>query len=197
MEALVEADFPGHRIMPIHQRPGIVEQKLLDNPAKMPEGRLDPRQPGRLALMGKRHHKAPPAVTQGRHKQMHPHLLPGNHHHTLTKVDLHLFAGRRLEPHRRPALRFQAPAKTCHSPLHRPQGNLNPMHPLQLLAHHLGIAAMTAELLLHKGLQPLQLAGSFGLGRWFPTPLAYITPDRVAAHAKFFGYPPAPPSLGM
>src|SRR3546814_9240339 len=83
------------------QRLGIVEQHFRRNPAEAQESAFHPREPVRLALPKRRADMQPPRVTQRRHEQVHPHSRIRDPHPGDAKVDLHLMARRRLEPHRR------------------------------------------------------------------------------------------------
>ena len=78
----------------------IVEQDLLRNSAKMRERRFDTAQPRRLPLMGERHDKVAPRVTQGGDEQVHTHGLAPNQHVFLSKINLQLLARGRLKTHR-------------------------------------------------------------------------------------------------
>ena len=72
-------------------------------------------------------------------------VSPADHHPLLAEVDLHLPAGRRLEPHRRPRLGRELPAQRRHRALDRAQAHRDPVLGHKLLPHHVGVAAMLPE----------------------------------------------------
>jgi hypothetical protein len=100
VQVFVETHLAGGRIMMIDQRPRIIEDHLLRDPAEVPERALRAVQPGRLPLMPEGPDKRPPQIAQGRDKQMHPHRGTPNRHRDRPKVDLRLLARRRLSKRR-------------------------------------------------------------------------------------------------
>jgi transposase len=74
-------------------------------------------------------------VAERRYEQVDPDGLAADHHPLLAEVDLHLPAGRRLEPHGRPRLRRELPAQRCDRPLDRAQAHRDPVLGQQLLSH--------------------------------------------------------------
>src|SRR5262249_45621578 len=66
---------------------------------------------------------------------------------SLAKIDLQLLTGRRLEPHGCPCLRGKLPPIPLHRPFDRAQADDNALLGGQLLADHVGIAAMPAQAL--------------------------------------------------
>jgi hypothetical protein len=102
-----------------HQGPGVVDQDLLGDPAKVPEGPLHALEPGTLALVAEGPHIAAPRVPEGRHKDRHPTELSTHLQAPAAEVDLHLLTRSALKAHRGPCLGPQLPAQRRTGPLHR------------------------------------------------------------------------------
>src|SRR3546814_10445403 len=66
-------------------------------------------------------------------------------HPRLAEVDLQLMARRRLEPNRRPRRRLQLATPTRNTALDMAKAHRDPMFGRQLLAHHVGVAAVPEE----------------------------------------------------
>ena len=142
--------------MALHQRPRIVEQHLLRHPTKMAKRRLDAVHPRRLPLMAERFRVNPPRVAQRRDKQVHAQALAADRHPGLAKIDLQLMPGRCLKSNRRSRLGAHRPAPPRYRPLDRAQAHRNPLLARQILAHHVGLAAMLPKPLGQPRLVPVQ-----------------------------------------
>ena len=142
--------------MALHQRPRIVEQHLLRHPTKMAKRRLDAVHPRRLPLMAERLRVNPPRVAQRRDKQVHAQALAADRHPGLAKIDLQLMPGRCLKSNRRSRLGAHRPAPPRYRPLDRAQARRNPLLARQILAHHVGLAAMLPKPLGQPRLVPVQ-----------------------------------------
>jgi hypothetical protein len=81
----------------------------------------------------------------GPSEQIRVYFHPADLDQAFAKVDLHLLAGRRFEPHRRPCLRVQLLPIRLHRPLDRAKADEDSLFRRQLLADHVGIAAMAAQ----------------------------------------------------
>ena len=185
MQAVVELHLARHRIVVLDQRRGVVEQQLARQPAEVPERALDPLQPRRLPLMRERLDVNPTRVAQHGDEQIHPAPLAALHHDPpLAEVDLQLPFRRRLEPHRRQRRRRKLLPQVRHRPLHRAQARHHAQLGRQLLAHHVGVAAVATQPLSNPLLMPRQNAGPRRNPGRRPTARGYIPLHRlpVAAH---------------
>ena len=180
VQPLVEADLTGGRIVVIDQRAGVVEQHLPRHPAKMAKRTLDPVEPGRLPLVPEGLHENPPRVAQGRDEQVDAHALTGDRGAHLAKIDLHLVTRRRLETHRRARLGTQFLAQMRHRPLHRAQADLDAVLAFEILAHDIGIAAVTTKPLGQPVPQSAQLLGPLRRPVAHPAFSRQIAPHRPA-----------------
>ena len=112
MQPLVKSHLARRCVVVLDQRPGVVEQNLLRNPAEMAERPLHAVEPGRLSLMPEGAHKYSPRITERRHEQVQLHNLAADRGPRLAKVDLQLPPRRRLEAKRRPSLGGRLPSNT-------------------------------------------------------------------------------------
>jgi DNA invertase Pin-like site-specific DNA recombinase len=83
-------------------------------------------------------------VAKGGNKQVGAQLRPADLDQAFAKIDLHLFARRRLEPHGRSRLRLQLLPIRLHRPLDGAKADGDCFVGCELLAQHVGIPAMTA-----------------------------------------------------
>ena len=118
-----------------HQRLGIVHQHGARHPAEVPEGAFHAVQPRPLGLILERRHELPPGIAQRGHEQMHRRAPAIHRHGHLTEIHLQLIPRRRLETPRRQLACPPPTAQRLHRPFHR----------AQLLADHVGVAAVTFE----------------------------------------------------
>ena len=138
----------------------------------------------------------PTRVTKGRDKQEYLHLAAGDLNQALAKIDLKLLAGRRLKPHRGAGLCQELLAIAGHRPLHGAQRNDDALLRRQLLADHVGIAAMPAQALSQPLLVTIQHLFALRLSVRRPTAGRDVLLGRVAADPEFSGNPfGAPPQL--
>ena len=157
---MVELDLARLRVVDDHQRPRVVDQHLPGHAAEVLERALEAAEPRRLPLVPERRHIAPPRVAQRRHEQEYAHPLVANRYPPLAEINLELASRRCLEPHRRLRLGRQQPPERRHRPLDRAQAHVDALLPDQVLAHHLGIAAVLEEALLQPRLLILELAAA-------------------------------------
>ena len=143
--------------MAVDQRARIVEKHLLRRSAEVAEGCLHPLQPSRLPLVPEGAHENPPGIAKRRHEQIEPHALAADRRPRLAEIDLQLMPRRRLEAQRRPRLRPQRLAQPPHRPLDRAQAHRQPFLARQVLAHDVGVAAMSAKPLRQPLLKPVEL----------------------------------------
>jgi len=177
-----------------HQRPGVVEQDLLRHAAERPECALQPLEPAGLALVPKRAHVQATRVAERSDEQVSPDHLPADHHPLLAEVDLHLPAGRRLEPDRRPRLGRELPAQWCHRALDRAQAHRDPVLGQQFLPHHVGVAAMPPEPFRQPVREPVQRLRPLRPAAARPAVQPEVAPDRVPAAAELGRDPLRAPS---
>lgn len=102
--------------------------------------------------------------------------------------------GRSLEPHRRLRLGRQQPPVRRDGPLDRAQAHVDPLLPHQVLAHHLGIAAVLEEALLQPRLLILELAAAGPSAVRHPTLGRNVASHRVLAAPELPGDAPQPPT---
>src|SRR6516225_2435425 len=189
----IELNLAGHSVMMRYQPAIIVEQHLFGNPAKVEERALDTGKPALLTLIAKRPNIKPPRVAQGRHKQVHLHILVADRHPALAKVDLQLPAGWCLKANRCPRFRLQLAPQVTHRPLYCPQGQPDPLLPLELLPNHIGVAGMPAKPLRHPLLQPTQCPWPTPSAIGYPAALGQISADRHVAAPQLARDPPHTP----
>jgi hypothetical protein len=156
VEAVVEDDLARPRVVVRHQRLGVVEQDLLGHAAEVPEGAIEPVEPGALPLVPEGRDEIAPRVAERRHEQVHPDRLVGDRHEGRAEVDLQLAAGRRLEPDRRPGLGDKLAPQLLHRPLDGAQRHPEAMLALELLVNDVGVAAMPPQPLGQPRLEPVQ-----------------------------------------
>ena len=184
MEPGVEPDLPGRRVMVLHQRPGVVEQNLRRHAAEPQERTLHPLEPVHLALAQRGSDMHPPRVAERGDEQMRADLLIGDPYLGFAKVDLQLPPRRRLEPNRRPAVGLQLPAPALHLQLNRAQADHDPVLAGQLLAYHVGVAAVAEEPLPQPLVQPVQHRFVRRLPKRRRPAVAKISSHRVAGAAE-------------
>lgn len=159
------------RIVLTHQGASVIHEHLLRHAAPVPESLLQRLKPVVLLLAAERPDQQSPGVSQGEHRQVHPHPFPTYTDHALAKVRLQLPARRRLKPHRRQCRVAQLTPPWLNRTLHRAQAHLDSLLAGQLLPHHIGVAAMGPKPLP----QPLSVAienrGSTRLAIGLPTTL--------------------------
>src|SRR3546814_18304471 len=97
----------------------------------------------------------PSQVAERGDEQMDPQSLVPDPHPRLAEVDLQLMARRRLEPNRRPRRRLQLATPTRNTALDMAKAPRAPMFGRQLLAHHVGVAAVPDEPLAQPPVQPV------------------------------------------
>ena len=90
---------------------------------------------------------AAPRVAERGHEDKRSHHCAGDLDQTLAEVDLHLPARRRLKPHASQRLRFQCLPEGLNGALQRPPADGHALFRKQILAHHVGVAAMPVEAL--------------------------------------------------
>jgi hypothetical protein len=98
-----------------------------------------------LPLVAERPDVLPARIAERGDEQIRPHLAAGDLDQALAKIDLQLFARRRLKPHRRPRFRRELSPIGLHRPLDRAQADDGALFGGKLLADHIGVAAMTAK----------------------------------------------------
>ena len=95
-----------------------------------------------LALVRKHGDIWPPRIPERCDKQVHLDPLTGDRHRDFTEIDLQLLAGSRFEAHSSHLRCAQFPPEWRHRALHRAQRHRDAVLALQVLAHHIRIAAM-------------------------------------------------------
>ena len=103
-------------------------------------------------------------VAKGRNEQEDPGGLAPDHHAQPAEVDLHLPAGRRLEPHRGTGLGGKLTPEMRDRPLNGAEADADAALGQELLPHHVGVASMTPEALGEPALQPVEGAWPAGYG---------------------------------
>jgi hypothetical protein len=123
----------------------------------MPECSFKAVEPRRLPLVPERPHKQPPRIAECANEQIYPNRLVTDRHPHLTKIDLQLFARRRLKPHACPCLSTQRLAQRRCCSLDGSQRYLDAMFSCQILTHHVAVAAMSSEPLVYPVFETLEL----------------------------------------
>ena len=167
------------RIVLAHQRSRVVHQHLLRHTAPVAEPLLQALEPVVLLLAAEGPHQQPPGEPQRQHAQVHPHPLAGDPHHALTKIRLQLLARWRLKPHRRQCRVAQLPPPGLHRTFHRSQAHRDPLLALQLLTHHIGIAAMGQEPFPQPGPLAIENRVAAWLAVGLPAPLPQVFAHRL------------------
>jgi hypothetical protein len=145
-----------------HERLGVVEQDLARHPAEVPEGQLQPVEPGVLALVAEGGDEEAPGVARRGHGQVDPHRLAAD----LggggggAEASLEPVAGRGLEAERRARLGRQLAPHPADGALDRAQADREAVLGQQLLADHVGVAAVTPQALAGPRPQAVQGAPS-------------------------------------
>jgi hypothetical protein len=124
------------------------------------EGALHAAEPSRLAFVIEDRYVGTPRVAERRHKQVHLDPLAGDRHCDLAEVDLQLLARRGLVAHGGDFGCPQFTTKRRDRALDRTQTNRDSMLPLQILAHHIGVAAMLLQPLVQPRVESLQRAST-------------------------------------
>jgi hypothetical protein len=127
-------------------------------------------------------------------KQVHPDRRATDHHPLLAEVDLHLLAGRGLEPHRGSRLGREHPAQRCDRALDRAQAHCDPLLREQLLPHHVGVAAMPPEPFRQPVLEPVQRLRALQPAAARPATKPKVALHRVPAAAELGRDPLRAPS---
>jgi hypothetical protein len=136
----------------------------------------------------------PARVAERGDEQENPHRLLADPHPAFAEVDLQLPPRRRLEAHRRQRLRRELAPQVRHRPLDRAQADDNPQLGRQLLAHHVGIAAVAAQPLGQPRPVPGQRPGPLGRAIRRPPTRGEVALHRLAVAAKFRRDPPRAPA---
>jgi hypothetical protein len=194
VQTRVEPNLARRRIVLLDQGAGIVEQHLLRHAAEVAERRLDPVEPGRLALVPERTDKTAPRIAQRRHEQVHPDALAADRNPRLAEIDLQLTAGRRLKSHRHPCLGHERLPQRRDCPLDRAQADHNALLARQVLANDIGIAAVPAKPLGEPVLQPIQGLPTPRRPVARPAPGRDIAPNRHMAAPELGRDPPDAPT---
>src|SRR3546814_4550682 len=100
-------------------------------------------------------------------------------HPRLAEVDLQVMARRRPEPSRRPRRRLQLATPTRNTALDRAKAHRDPMFGRQLLAHHVGVAAVPEEPLAQPLVQPVEHRAPGRLAERRRAALTEVPPHRV------------------
>ncbi len=178
MQLRVQHHLAAGHVVAQDQRAGVIEQHLRRDAAEGCEGALHPREPMLLPLAGKRPHVDSPRVAERRHEERHQPQRAVDLDPPLTEIDLQLLARPGLEAHRRPRLGAQRLAQVNNRPLHRAQAHNDALLAGKLLAHHVGVATMTAEALIEPDFQPVQGLRARRRRRSAPFALPQPTPSR-------------------
>src|ERR1700761_2857570 len=141
----MQHNFAARRVMMQDQRLGVVEQNLPRYAAKGTEGTLQSVKPAILPLMSIRAHMQSPRVAEGRDKEEDLDRSTANLDPAFTKVDLQLFTRLGLKPQRRTRCSNQFPSQRRRCAFDRPQADDQTFLGRQLLANHIGIAAMAVK----------------------------------------------------
>jgi hypothetical protein len=126
-----------------HKRTRVIEQDFLGHSAKLREGTFQPIEPALLPFVAESPDVRTSRVAEGGNKQVGAQLRPADLDQALAKIDLHLLARRRLEPHGCSRLCFQLLPVRLHRPLDRAKADGDFFLDCELLAQHVGIPAMT------------------------------------------------------
>src|SRR5690606_5259534 len=186
-ETRVQMHVATHRVMTLDQCPGIVNEQRLRPASEVGKGRLNAGKPGTLPLVTECAHEIAARIAQRRHEQEDPFGLPFDAHTALPEIDLHLLARCRFETHRGAPLRLQLLAKGLAGTLYRAQPDDNAQFLLQLLTHHIAIAAMLDRPLTQPGFMTVQNACPLWCAiRQRPTCIQ-IAPHRITCYAQFPG----------
>ena len=177
-----------------HQRTGVIHQHLFGHPAPVAEALLQGLEPVVLLLAAECPHQQPARVTQGQHRQVHPHPLAADAHQALAKVCLQLTARRGLKPHRRQGRVAQLPTPRLHGTLHCAQAHLDSLLAGQLLPHHIGIAAVGQKPLPQPVPLTVENRVAAGLPVGLPATLPQVLAHRLGRAAQLPGNPPPAPA---
>ena len=180
--------------MAIDECLGIVEQQLGGHAAEVTKRPLDPVQPRRLPLVLEGADIHPARVAERGDEQMDPYGLVTDPYPALAKVDLQLPAWWRLEAYRRQDFRCEFAAQVGHRALDRAQADGDAQLGQDLLANHVGIAAMAAKPLGKPRLMPSQRPSSLRRPIWRPTTRGKVTPHGLAVAAQLGRDPPRAPA---
>ena len=196
-ELVIELHRSTEGIVAHHERARVVHQHLLRHAAKGCECALEAAEPVLLLLGPERPHMQPPRVPERRHE--HERLDPGatDLDQTLAEVDLQLSAGRRFEPRRRQSFRFERLPVRLHRPLQSPPAHRQPLLGQQILAHHVGVAAMPHEPLAQPVLVPVKLLRALRHLERLHATSRQIGLHRVMAAAQLPRNPLQPPAARL
>src|SRR5690554_998807 len=142
LETGVQMHVATNPVMTFDQCPSIVNEQRLRAASEVGKGRFNAGKPGTLPLVTECANKIAARIAQRCHEQEDPFGLPFDAHTALPEIDLHLLARCRFETHRGAPLRLQLLAKGLAGTLYRAQPDDNAQFLLQLLTHHITIAAM-------------------------------------------------------
>src|SRR5512134_823959 len=194
METPVEGYLAGRRIVMLDQCPGIVDQHLRRDAAKVMKGSFQTVKPCALAFMAKSRDKPTPGVAKGRNEQKNPDDLATDRSPRRAEVDLQLPPRRRLKPHAGALLGFQLTPEITNGPLHRAQADPETVLALQLLADHVSVAPVLPQPFTKPSLEPIKSTAPVCFLVRHPRAPAQIALHRVAAAAKLERDPLRPPA---
>src|SRR6185437_5802691 len=155
-QLVVELNRSAYRVVAHHERPWIVHQHFLRHTAEGRERALEPGKPMLLPLGPERTHMKPSRVAERCHEHECLDFRSSDLDQALPEVDLQLSSRRRLKPRRRQSLRLQRLAIGLHGALQRPPADCHAFLGQQVLAHHVGIAAMPNEPLAQPTLKAVE-----------------------------------------
>jgi len=167
----------------VDQRLGVVEQQLVRHAAEVVEGVFQALQPRRLALVQEHAHVAAAAVAERRHEEVNALDLLADGHAGAAEVDLQLLAGRGLEAYGGERFGAQRPAQRLDRALHGAKTDRDAELALEVLAHDVGVAAVSAQSLRQPLAVRLHDAGSAAHVHRLPAAAAQILAHGVAAAA--------------
>src|SRR5262249_39252665 len=146
-------------------------------------------EPALLSLVAECPNVMPARIAEGGNEQIRPNFTAADLDQAFAKIDLHLLAGRRLKPHRRPRLRRKLLPIRLHRSLNRAQADDDALLGSQFLADHVGIAAMATQALPQPGLLAIErlLAPRLPIRR--PPAGRDVIPYCVAADPQLAGNP--------
>jgi len=198
--------------MRAHQRSRIVEQHLYrmipkscrlfgqdhaqtpGDPAELSKRTFESGKPALLAFMAERPHLQAARIAKRRDQQQRLDLDAGDVDQALANIDLRLLAGRRLKSCRRPSLRRKGSPIRLNRPLDRAQADDDAFLAGELLAHHIGVAAVALKAFLEPAAMIVEQLAPSRLPIAAPAARLDGALDRVAADPKLPRDPPRAPS---
>ena len=195
-QLVVEHDRARRGIVLHDQGARIIQQHFFGHAAELHEGAFQAIEPALLPFVAECSDMVPARVAQRGDEQVGANLAAADLDQPFAKIDLQLFAGRRLEPHRGARFRRKLLAIALHRTFDCAQADDDAFLGCQLLADHVGIAVVLPQTLLEPALLAIERLFALRLSIGRPAAGRDIVLHRVAANPELSGNPFAtPPQL--